>query len=252
MNKINTEEINTLWNELADDWEIHIGKEGDGNRILNSDPVLWEFAGDVRDLFVLDAGCGTGYLSGKLHEKGAKVTGVDLSEKMIEIAKKNNPHIEFHVDSVSVMSNIQSDHYDMVIANYVIMDTPDLQETMDTFSRVLKQKGIAILIFSHPCFPQETATVSESKDKVSYLWHYPYFKSSRQVAPPWGRFKKDFIWFHRPLSDYWKAFKKSGFNVIDFEEPRTTPDKHHLFKDPDNIKMSLYRPYSVAFKLEKA
>ena len=36
---------------------------------MNSDPVLWELAGDVRGLAVLDAGCGTGYLSGKLRDK---------------------------------------------------------------------------------------------------------------------------------------------------------------------------------------
>ncbi|MDQ3020141.1 MAG: class I SAM-dependent methyltransferase [Bacteroidota bacterium] len=34
-------------------------------------------------MFVLDAGCGTGYLSRKFWEKGTKVTGIDLSEKMV-------------------------------------------------------------------------------------------------------------------------------------------------------------------------
>lgn len=46
---------------------------------MNSDPVLWDFLGDVRGGDVLDAGCGTGYLSRKLSAAGARVVGVDLS-----------------------------------------------------------------------------------------------------------------------------------------------------------------------------
>ena len=42
------EETRCLWNKLADDWLIQVGDEGDRNRILNSDPVLWKFAGMVK------------------------------------------------------------------------------------------------------------------------------------------------------------------------------------------------------------
>ena len=63
------EEARRCWNLLADDWRIQVGDEGDSNRRLNSDPVLWEFVGGVCGLAVLDAGCGTGYLSRKLRER---------------------------------------------------------------------------------------------------------------------------------------------------------------------------------------
>ena len=48
------EEARALWNRVADDWRIQVGDDGDGNRILNSDPVLWAFAGDVNGLTVLE------------------------------------------------------------------------------------------------------------------------------------------------------------------------------------------------------
>ncbi len=54
------EEAREFWNGVAEDWRIQVGDEGDANRRLNSDPVLWAFAGDVGGLEVLDAGCGTG------------------------------------------------------------------------------------------------------------------------------------------------------------------------------------------------
>ena len=42
----------------AEPGEVQVGADGDRNRRLNSDPVPWAFAGDVRGLAVLDAGCG--------------------------------------------------------------------------------------------------------------------------------------------------------------------------------------------------
>jgi len=93
------EETRDFWNRVAADWRIQVGDDGDGNRVLNSDPVLWKFAGDVNGLTVLDAGCGTGYLSKKLRDQGARVTGIDFSERMIEIARTQNPDMDFRVDS---------------------------------------------------------------------------------------------------------------------------------------------------------
>ena len=52
MDKRETDEIRDFWNRVADDWQIQIGAAGDSNRVLNSDPVLWAFAGSVGGLKV--------------------------------------------------------------------------------------------------------------------------------------------------------------------------------------------------------
>jgi ubiquinone/menaquinone biosynthesis C-methylase UbiE len=246
------EETRNFWNRVADDWLIQVGDNGDSNRILNSDPVLWKFAGDVSGLTVLDAGCGTGYLSKQLRDRGAFVTGIDFSERMIEIAHAQYPDIDFRVDSCSALRTIADERFDMVIANYVLMDTPDLQETMHAFSRVLRIGGVAVLVFSHPCFPQGRATSSKNGDEIFYYWSFPYFEPRKCTDPPWAHFKSEFIWFHRPLSDYWKAFMAAGFAVVDFEEPRIAEERYHLTENEKKLKSSKTRPYSVAFKLQKS
>ena len=111
------EEARQSWNLLAEDWRIQVGTEGDSNRRMNSDPVLWELAGDVRGLAVLDAGCGTGYLSGKLRDKGARVTGVDFAGRMIEIARADYAGIDFRVDSCTELATCADGQFDLVVAN---------------------------------------------------------------------------------------------------------------------------------------
>ena len=139
------EEARDFWNGVAEDWRIQVGDEGDSNRRLNSDPVLWAFAGDVRGLEVLDAGCGTGYLTNRLSERGALVTGIDFSERMIAIAQDTTPAVDFRVDSCSEFRTIGDEHFDMVIANYVFMDTPDLHGAVQPRSKTGRGGGAGLL-----------------------------------------------------------------------------------------------------------
>ena len=243
-------DIRELWDRLADDWHIQIGDDGDANRRLNSDPVLWAFLGDVAGRCVLDAGCGTGYLTRQLAQRGALVTGIDVSARMIALAREANPGCDVHVDSCTTLATIDDGAFDAVVANYVVMDVPGLTATMAAFSRVLRPDGIAVMIFSHPCFPQARTAVP-SRGGIAYHWPFPYFEPRPCVDPPWKHFTSHFVYFHRPLSDYWKAFRGAGFDVVDFEEPRIAPDRHAMAESPRQLVNCQTRPYSVAFKLRK-
>jgi len=246
-----TEQTKNFWDRVAPDWHIQVGDQGDRNRFLNSDPILWSFAGDVAGHAVLDAGCGTGYLTRQLAARGAMVTGVDFSERMIEIARSRSPEIPFFVDSCSELRTLAGAQFDLLVSNYVLMDLPDLDGAMRAFHRVLRPGGRAVVVFSHPCFPQGCAASTGKGDAMTYSWKSSYFEPAKRVDPPWGHFKSEFIWFHRPLSDYWKAFLAAGFAVTGFEEPHLTEDRYHLAADARELKNCRSRPYSVVFQLSK-
>ena len=52
--------------------------------------IIEKLPKDLRGARILDAGCGTGVLSRMLDERGAEVVGVDISEKLIEVAKNRS------------------------------------------------------------------------------------------------------------------------------------------------------------------
>lgn len=155
------------------------------------------------------------------------------------------------VDSISLLETVGDEEVDVVVANYVLMDTPELEEATRAFFRVLKPGGIAVVVFSHPCFPQGRAVASEDDEQTTFAWDFSYFQERKCVDEPWGHFTSEFIWFHRPLSDYWKAFVAAGFRIAEFEEPRIAPERYSLVDSPKLLKRSKTRPYSVAFKLQK-
>lgn len=228
------------WDQKAKEWSLHIGLRGDNNRFFNSDPVLWNFLGNVSGKIILDAGCGTGYLSVQLANKGASLIGIDISEKMIEeatrLCRQSNLTIDFKVDSCSTLSSVLNNSIDIVVSNYVLMDTPDLRLAVESFYRVLRPNGKAVLVFSHPCFDELTA------DEM----YFDEFKKTEN----WGQFKSNFVYFHRPLSQYWKTFKQVGFQIVDFDEPVAQDPNIEGFKEEWKSSYRK-RPYSVAFCLMK-
>ena len=140
-----TEELQIIekqWNDQAEDWNRWIGDEGDSNRKESSDICLWKYIGDINDQVILDAGCGNGYLTIKLvlESNVKRVFSVDLSSKLIEIARENiarripnesdRQRIEIHQDSITELKTIEDHSIDLIISNYVVMDTPDLDSVI--------------------------------------------------------------------------------------------------------------------------
>ncbi len=69
---------------------------------------------------ILDMGVGTGEIMSPLYNLGYKVTGVDLSEKMIDLAKKKMPNAMFICGTFQNSITKLNDQYDFIIFNYSI------------------------------------------------------------------------------------------------------------------------------------
>jgi SAM-dependent methyltransferase len=233
-------EVAQDWDAKATDWDAQVGEDGDANRQQNSDPVLWRMLGPVRGRRVLDAGCGTGYLSRRLAREGASVTGVDLSAAMVALAERKaherNLSIDHRVASTSSLHGLEDASFDAVVSNYVLMDAPDLPGAAQAIARVLKPGGVAVSIFSHPCFPQAHFSRSSNERFNRYDWPFDYFEPQRRVDPAWRHFSGSFTWFHRPLSHYTRVFRAAGLLIDEIDEPSGDGQQ---------------RPYSIAFRLLK-
>jgi 2-polyprenyl-3-methyl-5-hydroxy-6-metoxy-1,4-benzoquinol methylase len=72
---------------------------------------------------ILDVGCGAGLKSHYLMQKGFKVTGIDFSEKMIELAKREVPAGTFYVMDMNDMNHLPGT-FDAVFAQAVLLHVP--------------------------------------------------------------------------------------------------------------------------------
>src|SRR4030095_6927814 len=106
-------------------------------------PTLLALLGDVSGQDVLDAGCGEGYLSRILAARGARVTGVDLSPRLGELAgQKASPGpIEYRVGDLSVPHPEFEGHFNAVASFFVLNDVEDHRGFAQTLARVLRPGG---------------------------------------------------------------------------------------------------------------
>lgn len=76
---------------------------------------------DIKDTEVLDVGAGTGAWGKLFLDNGAKrVVGIDLAEKMVKVARKKYPEIEFFTCNAEKMSKIPDKSFDIVTSSYVL------------------------------------------------------------------------------------------------------------------------------------
>ena len=97
---------------------------------------------------VLDAGCGTGRMSGHLAARGVQVRGLDLSPGMVEMARRDHPALDFTVGSLDELP-CQDGEFAGVLLWYSIIHTPPpgLDRVLAEAVRVLRPGGHLLVGF---------------------------------------------------------------------------------------------------------
>lgn len=231
-------EVIKRWNTHAEELTARFTPLGDPSREVLINPVLFRFLGSVDHKKILDAGCGEGYLSRILAERGANVVAVDYSQKMLEIARKRTPEgypIDYHHGNCENLDFLESEGFDIIVSNMVLQDLPDYERALSEMSRLLVRNGLLILSIIHPCFgtPESKWIKNDEGEKLywkvdRYFDEVPY----EQPYPPGA--KNGVLLFHRTLTSYFRAIKDAGFIIEDLNEPSPSQEmieKYPAFKD---------------------
>ena len=98
----------------------------------------------LKDLKILDIGCGGGLISEPLARLGGEITGIDASEKNIKVAKlhskKNNLNINYLNKSPEQLNN--SEKFDIVLNLEVVEHVENVDLYIKSCSNLLKKNGI--------------------------------------------------------------------------------------------------------------
>lgn len=97
---------------------------------------------------VLEVGCGTGALWADNRERlpsGLRLTLTDLSEGMLEEARRRLPGLEARFERADVQHLPYEDaSFDLVIANHMLYHVPDLAAALDELARVVRPAGALV------------------------------------------------------------------------------------------------------------
>ena len=100
---------------------------------------------------VLDVGCGIGIPVARFFvDYGFSVTGIDISERMVELAKQNVPKVEFFQYDMNELV-FPDNAFHCITAVYSLFHVPREKHfsILKNFHRMLKQEGILFFCVGH-------------------------------------------------------------------------------------------------------
>lgn len=176
-------------------------------------PAMLRLLGDVTGHRILDAGCGSGPTSVALTERGADVSGFDLSPAMIEIARRTLPGTDLRVHDLAEPLPWKDATFDTVVASLVLHYLQDWSGPLTELHRVLTTGGRLLVSVNHPgAFPIVHPDL-EYFGITEYTEDYDFAGVS-----------VDLTFFHRPLSAMAQSFAEAGFRIVGIHEPPADPD----------------------------
>jgi len=124
-----------LWGKSPEDW----AKIQEPTGMAGYTYVLG-FLKNVNRLRLLDVGCGSGIFSDMANGKGAEVTGIDASDKLIEEAKLRNPNIPFLTGEMEELP-FEDELFDIVCGFNSFQYAANTKNALTEAKRVLKTGG---------------------------------------------------------------------------------------------------------------
>lgn len=100
---------------------------------------------DINAKKVLDVGCGGGILSESMADLGAEVTGIDLSEKALQVAKlhllESGKQVAYRKVAVEELAAEMPEQFDVVTCLEMLEHVPDPASVVTSCARLVKPGG---------------------------------------------------------------------------------------------------------------
>jgi SAM-dependent methyltransferase len=177
--------------------------------------ALLDLLGDVAGRAVLDAGCGEGFLARILAVRGARVTGVDLSPRLIALARERDPQgaITYRVADLSQPVPDLAGHFDAIGSYLALNDVADHRGFAATLAALVKPDGRAVIALNNPYSAVVRGHIAD------------YFNSDTRgvYGGMTAALGGEVGYYHRTLGDYLDAFLAAGWRLAKLVDVPASP-----------------------------
>ena len=206
-------------------------------------PTLFSLLPDLEGKRDLDFGCGSGERCMDYVKRGAsKVTGIDISEKMLAVAKSENSDekITYLNMPMEDLGSLEGE-YDVVISSLALHYVEDYPGVVKNVYRLLCEGGIFLFSQEHPlstCYSGNGDRWTRDENGM---------KIHANIADYCVERRNDSTWFVEGIQRYHRMFKTvintladNGFRIVKIDEPYPTeelvkkyPEYYDLYHKPD-------------------
>lgn len=120
---------------------------------------------------LLDIGTGTGYFCNYMQKQGWKVAGVEKSKHARDFALK---HFNLNISEPETLNEFKKKSFDVITLWHVMEHLHAINETWETISSLLKDKGILVIAVPNPSSfdAQYYKNIWAAYDVPRHIWHF--------------------------------------------------------------------------------
>ena len=234
--------LHTQWTDAAQDWI-------DADQAVRTgmlDRWMLDSLGDVGGKSAIDIGCGEGRFSRLLSRLGATVTGVDLTEPLLEQARALSTGETYLISNAEDLNGIESSTFDIAVSYIVLVDLQDYRSAINAAFRVLRPGGRFVVCNIHPMrsASHDNGWIAQRDRKL----FYPLDSYTDEGPREWEMLGRRFVNMHRTLSSHIGAFLDAGFTLTSLHEP--IPSDEELAANP-TFDDEYRAPNFIIYVLEK-
>jgi SAM-dependent methyltransferase len=188
---------------------------------------------DVAGKDVLELGCGTAYWSAWLARRGARVVGLDLTERQLETARRFQQEFDLEFPLIHASAEdvpLPNDTFDLVLSEYGASIWCDPERWVAEAARVLRPGGLLVFLVNGTilmlCLPDEDEELPAGDHLLrNYFGIYRFeWKSDESVD------------FHLGYGDWIRLLRRKGFeveNLIEVRAPEGAPPNRFNLASPE-------------------
>ncbi|MBQ8257920.1 MAG: methyltransferase domain-containing protein [Clostridia bacterium] len=215
---------------------------------LEEKPALFSLSPDLSGKAVLDLGCGYGENCAEFKARGAStVLGVDISEKMLEVAIEEHPDIEFLRADMSDLSFIKG-KYDVVFSSLAVHYVEDFSAFAKSVYGILNPGGYFIFSQEHPLTTAPISGANWFRDDDGNVLHYKLTDYARGGKRSTKWIVEGVEKYHRTFSEIVNSLCEAGFTIERMMEP--VPTRETIERDKSWEK-DLHKPNFLLVKAKK-
>jgi SAM-dependent methyltransferase len=242
---MNETEVGQYWNRNAPVWTNLVRAGYDVHRDYLNTPAFFATLPDIKNKEGIDIGCGEGYNTRLLADRGAILQAIDIAPAFIESAEVIEREfplgIHYAVASATQLP-FQNERFDFAVSFMCLMDLPEPEKAIQEAYRVLKPGSFFQFSIEHPCFkPPYLKKLRNTEGKTYAVAVGKYFSGNDGEIEQWifgntpPQIKEQTPQFqvprfHRTLTFWMNAVINAGFSIEEINEP--CPSDEHIREKP--------------------
>ena len=194
-------------------------------------PAIRAMLPDLRDLRVVDLGCGFGWFARWARENGAaQVLGLDLSEKMIARARQETeaPSVEYKIADLEHLV-LPEASFDFAYSSLAFHYIEDFDRLVRTIHSSLLPGSHFVFTIEHPVYMAPTNPGWSTDAEGRRIWPLDRYSAEGKRVTDW--LAKGVVKYHRTLGTTLNTLISAGFSIRRVQE--WSPTAAEIARNPD-------------------